>query len=374
MDVVSEPEENQRKIKRRSLFKDGFGLAVLGALGAGTLSGDSVGDGGDRALRGINLGGWLISERWMTPGLFDGVKGQGERAIGMELGAEQAEKRIADHRDTFITESDFAWIAAHGFSFVRLPFGYWLLEEAQGYVTGQEYISKAFEWANKYNLKVILDFHGLQGSQNGNDHSGEAGHVGFYEGNNIDRALSTIQRVTKLYGVSTNLLGIEVINEPVLQTDLTPLIDYYASAYQIVTSSTLPETKVIVSDGFQYERVLKALGQHSFGDQLIVATHPYQLYTQDDKDKTFTQCLETVDTVWKKALRKDFHGQAYVIEWSAVLSQKALEKFDNPMKAMEEYYEQQMRVFGRYAWAHSIWTYKAPGSDWWSFRDLPFAQ
>ena len=46
---------------------------------------------------------------------------------------------------------------------VRLPIGYWAFETSQGepYHSGQlPYMEKAFEWAAKYNLKVIIDLHG----------------------------------------------------------------------------------------------------------------------------------------------------------------------------------------------------------------------
>ncbi len=84
-----------------------------------------------KALRGINLGGWLVAERWMTQDLFRGVKGDDEYSLGWELGQEEASRRLKVHRDTFITQRDFRWIADQGFDFVRLPVGYWLLEDTE---------------------------------------------------------------------------------------------------------------------------------------------------------------------------------------------------------------------------------------------------
>lgn len=46
---------------------------------------------------------------------------------------------------------------------VRLPIGYWAFETSHGepYHSGQlPYMEKTFEWAAKYNLKVIVDLHG----------------------------------------------------------------------------------------------------------------------------------------------------------------------------------------------------------------------
>ena len=40
-------------------------LAVITALGAGQASAD------DGKIRGVNLGGWLVLEPWITPNLFE---------------------------------------------------------------------------------------------------------------------------------------------------------------------------------------------------------------------------------------------------------------------------------------------------------------
>jgi aryl-phospho-beta-D-glucosidase BglC (GH1 family) len=55
---------------------------------------------------------------------------------------------------------------------VRIPIGYWAYEVASGepYIQGQrEYLLKATDWAGKHGLKVIIDLHGVPGSQNGYD-------------------------------------------------------------------------------------------------------------------------------------------------------------------------------------------------------------
>jgi len=53
---------------------------------------------------------------------------------------------------------------------VRIPIGYWAYEVASGepYIQGQhEYLLKAVGWAGKHGLMVIIDLHGVPGSQNG---------------------------------------------------------------------------------------------------------------------------------------------------------------------------------------------------------------
>ena len=57
-------------------------------------------------LRGVNLGGWLVLEKWMKPSLFEGLAATDETTWCAELGA-QAPARLRAHWDSFITRADF---------------------------------------------------------------------------------------------------------------------------------------------------------------------------------------------------------------------------------------------------------------------------
>ena len=39
-----------------------------------------------KKLRGVNLGGWLVLEKWMTPSLFEGLAATDETTYCAELG------------------------------------------------------------------------------------------------------------------------------------------------------------------------------------------------------------------------------------------------------------------------------------------------
>jgi len=319
------------------------------------------------ALKGINLGGWLVAERWMTPALFEGVTGEGERAIGRELSLEAAKGRIDAHRRSFITEEDFRWIASHGFDFVRLPVGYWLFEEASGFVSGEEYVQKAFKWAQKHQLKVVLDFHGLQGSQNGQDHSGQVGKVRFYRRRQRKRALATVEYLTERYGHEPALLAIELINEPKARWYIYRLVRYYREAYRIAAANVRPDVKIIVSDAFQPIRLARALVRAKLGDQLVLDVHLYQLFSSEDQRMTLGQHIDKVQYEWKDLLL-NVSGQVPVLvgEWSATLPSRV-----TTPAACRQFYEAQINTFNETAWAHSYWSYKVPGGGSWSYRDQP---
>jgi glucan 1,3-beta-glucosidase len=120
---------------------------------------------GSDKVRGVNIGGWLVLEPWITPSIFDNVGDAAvdEWSLCATLGADQCRSVLTDHWNTFITQEDFNQIAAAGMNHVRIPIGYWALQHLEGdpYVDGQlEYLDSAVGWARAAGLKVMVDLHG----------------------------------------------------------------------------------------------------------------------------------------------------------------------------------------------------------------------
>ena len=119
---------------------------------------------GDK-VRGVNLGGWLVIEPWITPSLFDEV-GDGavdEWTLSEILGKGPARDRLSQHWSSFVSQDDFNQIAAAGLTHVRIPVGYWAVSpnDAEPYVDGQlKFLDQAIVWAQSAGLYVIVDLHG----------------------------------------------------------------------------------------------------------------------------------------------------------------------------------------------------------------------
>lgn len=329
-----------------------------------------------KAMKGINLGGWLVAERWMTPGLFEGVEGSGELAISLESGVIEARKRLIHHRDSFITEKDFRKIKKHGFDFVRLPIGYWLFDGTDDFIDGEHYIDNAFSWAKKYRLGIILDFHGLQGSQNGRDHSGQVGSVRLYKADNVPRALATVEYMAKKYGQRPQLLGLELINEPHIRWCLWRLLKYYDSAYQIAATYLHKDAKIIVSDAFHPKRLAWVL-KNRYDKRLVLDVHLYQIYSRRDKVMTFDQHVRHASEAWEELLGDiSKHIPIIVGEWSAALPEGTFSSSEADMRIeASRYYFAQQQAFENTAWAYAYWTYKAPGCGLWDWQSAgPFLE
>lgn len=332
---------------------------------------------GAMALRGVNLGGWLVAERWMTPELFRDVKADGEIALVRELGMEMAKKRLKKHRDEFITEQDITWIKKQGFDFVRIPVGYWLFEQTDDFIDGEAYLQHAFRWATKYKLGVVLDFHGLQGSQNGYDHSGQPGRVRLYRRNNKAAALKTLEYMCQRYGQQPSLLGIEVINEPKVRWCLGRLMSYYTQAYRIVARNSRGNVRIIVSDAFKPLRVARKLSRLGLGGRLVVDIHLYQVFSHHDIQLNLDGHIEKIQRDWNSLLTElKRYTDVMVGEWSAALPTQSYQGLPGgEAENAVHYYNVQRQVFHEHAWAECYWSYKAPGCGVWDYRSqLDFQQ
>jgi len=200
--------------------------------------------------RGVNLGGWFIPEVWMLGSFFSGT-GQGwgsSLCAMMNYSVSVTEKRMQAHLRTWITEDDFKEIRAIGFNSVRLPIGYWnVIEDPYGRYAPRNltlslhYVDWAFDAAHRHGLNVLLDLHGMPGSQNGQDHSGCSysivGQPQWTEPRNVDLSLRAIEAMAARYGNRSNLMGFELMNEPsqrMSQTNHSIMRRYYEDAYRVI--------------------------------------------------------------------------------------------------------------------------------------------
>ena len=167
-------------------------------------------------IKGTNLGNWLVLEKWMNPGFFEGTGTEDEIWLGRKLPADVLAEKMRAHRDSYVTEEDFAFIALHGLNLVRVPVPYFIFGDRPPYPGCIEYLDKAFDWAEKYGLRVLIDLHTVPGSQNAYDNGGITGVCKWCKDpREVEFAITVLERLAQRYGTRTGLYGIEVLNEPI---------------------------------------------------------------------------------------------------------------------------------------------------------------
>jgi len=183
----------------------------------------TVFDYGTQKVKGVNIGGWLVTEPWITPSLYeiDDPEVVDEYTLCKSLGRDKATRRLRAHWDSFYTEEDFHTIKSYGLNHVRIPIGYWAFDISDGepYVQGQfEYLIKAVGWCRGVGLKVMIDLHGAPGSQNGADNSGKRGDIGWDENPDyVERTKAVLVKLTNKFSkpeYAQVVAGIQPLNEP----------------------------------------------------------------------------------------------------------------------------------------------------------------
>jgi len=128
-------------------------------------------------IRGVNLGGWFVLEQWMKPTLFEGITDPPDETVFC-IKKPDAKKVLEDHWATFITESDFAYLASLGINSVRLPIPWWYMGEAP-YHNSKKWIEHAMGLAAAHHISVLIDLHTAPGCQNGFDNGGIQGQINW---------------------------------------------------------------------------------------------------------------------------------------------------------------------------------------------------
>ncbi|PMD38355.1 glycoside hydrolase family 5 protein [Hyaloscypha variabilis F] len=286
-------------------------------------------DYNDYTVRGVNLGGWFVLEPWITPSIFEPYANGGgvvdEYTLSATLGTSAAQSLLEQHWGSWITEDDFAQIAAAGLNTVRIPIGYWafVLQDGDPYVTGAQlpYLATALGWARTHGLKVLLDLHGAPESQNGFDNSGRLGPVQWQTGNTVQTTRTAITNLTD-FAVDNNFMdvvtSIELLNEPAgfsPNINLDVLKQFYYDGYGYIQSQT-PDTLTVIHDAFQdIDSYWNGFMNSATGvSNVMLDTHIYQVFTPAQLAQT--PCQHVSNACSNKATLAGTDKWTIVGEWT----------------------------------------------------------
>ncbi|KAH9826331.1 putative Exo-beta-1,3-glucanase [Teratosphaeria destructans] len=369
-------------------------------------------DWSSEIIRGVNLGGWLVLEPWITPSIFqpyplsEGIVD--EYTLNQKLGNQTAHDTILKpHWDSWVQLADMQKIANAGFNLVRIPVGFWAYDTfGYPYAMGAApYIDLAIGWARQVGLKVIIDLHGAPLSQNGFDNSGQRlDRPGWTQGDSVRQTLQVLQTLQDKYGDASYddvVAAIELLNEPLiseLEGGLDATKQFWRDGYSQQRTSSSSRV-VLIQDGFNppssYNGFLTpsdhasnvALDHHEyqcFSDELV-ALQPWQhrqlvcnnAHTWAGADKwevigewsaAMTDCAPALNGYGIGA-RYDgtYPGSTYV---GSCATKNFIEQWDQDMRDNTRgYIEAQMEVFEHYSNGWIFWNFKTQASaEWDAFR------
>lgn len=353
-------------------------------------------------INGVNLGGWLVLEKWMTPNVFYNVQADDEYYLPYDLSKEAYETRIMMHRNEFITEGDFLKIAADGFNMVRIPVPYFIFGDRQPYIGCVEELDKAFNWAKAYGLKILIDLHTAPMSQNGFDNGGLSGVCRWAQlPEEVEFELSVLERLAERYGHHEALFGIEAINEPITQkmwNEMNPaerfpardsemarqnqpieidfLFNWYNEVYNRIKSLLAEDKYIVFHDAFELHSWKEFFANRNF-ENVILDTHQYLMIAEQNNTEQSVDGYKQYLSNMKKEIEEVaqyvevivgewclFNSYAVGLDTKGGLNPTQVEFSDNrrlDKETLKEVYQELWKA-SLEAWnvssGHFYWTYK----------------
>ncbi|KPI40015.1 putative glucan 1,3-beta-glucosidase D [Cyphellophora attinorum] len=225
---------------------------------------------GKMPIRGVNIGGWLVIEPFITPSLFNypaSANVVDEYTLTNKLGS-RAANTIESHYASFISKDDFQNIRAAGFDHIS-----W------------RYLLRAIEWCRENGLRVNLDLHSVPGSQNGWTHSGRLGSINWISGPqgslNAQRSLEIHEQLATFFSQPrySNIITIYgLVNEPkMIDLPMASVVDWNTQAVSVIRKAGLTRPYLPFGDGFL--KLSDWQGEfQNVDDKLVLDTHQYQIF------------------------------------------------------------------------------------------------
>ncbi len=269
-------------------------------------------------IHGVNLGNWLVLEKWMNPALFEGVAAEDETDLCKLLPRDELVARLKKHRDTYITLDDFKWIKAHGLNTVRIPVPHFIFGDdpkfCDPYVPCIEYLDQAFDWAEETGLRILIDLHTAPDSQNGFDNGGICGVCKFWQKpENEARVVKVLGMLSARYANREALFGVQILNEPI-SPEMWPhivgrypptdpvyaagsgpvpfefLCSFYKKAYHEIRKYLGEDKVVMFHDGFRL-KMWKEFMQTDEFKNVWLDTHIYMMMPGEMETKDYVQIV-----------------------------------------------------------------------------------
>lgn len=312
-------------------------------------------------LRGVNLGGWLVVETWMTPWVEEGPAGDPKADADVPLWATLTKRfgpagmrRVRDAwRTNWIADADFARIKGLGLDHVRIPFLHELLDEPGGL----DLLKKAVERAGNAGLYTILDMHGTPGRQSGDHVTGERGKNRlWFDVENITEMARKWTLLGRTFGKDPRVAAFDLMNEPTGAPNPAMLHLVYDRVYRAVRK-VAPTKPIIVDDGY---KGFETTPHPNLADWtgIIFSLH---FYTFDAKTREAHLTGLDAKAPRLKELQGYRNAPLYIGEFS-------VEPFGHA--ALVKEYTRKLTGQG---WGWAIWTYKTasrsgPLGGWGLFR------
>ena len=343
-----------------------------------------------RPIRGVNLGNWLVLERWMEsskkPGPFAGTEAEDEFGLRSELDSDELASRLDTHRSTYVTRDNLAWLAERGCNLVRVPLPYHVFGDDR-HGSCIEHVDQVMGWSEELGLPVLLDLHTVPGGQNGFDNSGICGLCTWHqEYEQIYRTLDVLERLAHRYAGHPALFGIEPMNEPAspkvfknsmkryganhpqrvaqsMPVPLPVLKQFYRLVYERIRPIVGPEVALVFHDQFQLGAWHSFMPRNRYAN-VWIDTHQYiATYVHGLHVTSLRGHLLAARIIGAMVARSQRYHPTLVGEWSLSHHIRKVAKVDE---------DEKRRIYMSYASAQLAAFDRGEGCCFWSLRNARY--
>ena len=197
-------------------------------------------------LRGVNLGGWFIMEKWMCPLTSDSEPDTYTvmQTLDNRFGVSTEESLISYYQQHWITTTDLDNIQSLGFNVIRVPVWYGQFYYLNN-ISNSGWRPDAFtelDWvvsnAAQRGIYTIIDMHGVVGGQSTSDDTGFAGQNQYWSNSNDQGNTAWMWwQIASHYNGNANVAGYDLINEPTGAPNTSAVWTAYNSLYNSVRSA-----------------------------------------------------------------------------------------------------------------------------------------
>ncbi|XP_030946057.1 glucan 1,3-beta-glucosidase-like [Quercus lobata] len=291
---------------------------------------------------------------------------QGEFQVTNGYGSQRTPQIMWNHWNTYIVEDDYEFISSNGLNAVRIPVGWWIGSDPtpNPYVEGSLHaMDKAFLWAKKYGVKIIIDLHAAPDSQNswGHSSSRDGSQEWGKTDENIQQTVSVIELLTARYAKNPSLYAVELINEPVAPgVSLESLDKYYKAGYEAVRKHS--NAYVVLSNRLGPADLREFLSLASGFMRSVIDVHYYNLFSSEFDSMTVQKNIDFVHrnrTSQLNYITTSNGPRIFIGEWAAEWDVNGTTK-----EEYQKFAEAQLHIYGHATFGWAYWTLKNVNNHW----------
>ncbi len=230
-------------------------------------------------IRGMGLGGWLMPEGYMLDmgGSWSEMQARVEDVVDPYTAAEVWRR----YRENYVNEKDIQKLAEWGFDHVRIPFHYEFFMDIEtglfiedGFALMDEFLG----WCEASGLPVILDLHAAPGGQSDGAIADSDGTARLwtepvpYQ----DLTVALWEEFARRYKDNTNIIGYDLINEPVTPNSVADGAQALRDLYGRLTEAirAIDTNHIFFIEGNYFATTFDKLTP-PFDDNMVYAFHKY---------------------------------------------------------------------------------------------------